>query len=108
MKDPNDSTSTTSDGDSLSSEFLELCFKVWKDDPSVLPAPGKPFKIRHLSEREGMELADALLENNSVTYLQLEDTKKYTKSSVEAMPEYARTSCKRFKQNWMTGDDESQ
>jgi hypothetical protein len=56
-----------------------------------LPELGKPFKIRHLSEKEDMELADALLENTSVTYLELE-TKKYTKIYGEAMAEYIRTS----------------
>jgi hypothetical protein len=41
-----------------------------------------------------MELADAVLENNSVTYLQLEED---TKSSAEAMAKYIRTS-KRLQQ----------
>jgi hypothetical protein len=38
-----------------------------------------------------MELADALLENTSVTYLALK-TENYTKSSAEAMAKYVRTS----------------
>jgi hypothetical protein len=38
-----------------------------------------------------MELADALLENNSVIYLEVE-TKRYTKSSAEALAKYVRTS----------------
>jgi hypothetical protein len=33
---------------------------------------GKHFNIRHMCEREGIELADALLGNTSVTYLKLE------------------------------------
>jgi hypothetical protein len=91
MSDPNDSTSTD-DGVPLSSTFLDFCAKVRNNDLSILPEHGKPFKICHLlSEKEGTELADALLENNSVTYLQLE-TKKYTKSSAEAMAKYVRTS----------------
>jgi hypothetical protein len=91
MSDPNDSTSTSGDGVSRTSPFLEFCAKVRKDDPSILPEPGKPFKIRHLSEEEDIELADALLENTIVTYLQL-DTGEYTKSSAEAMAKYVRTS----------------
>jgi hypothetical protein len=35
-----------------SSTFLDFCVKVRTDDTSVLPVPGKPFKIRHLSEKE--------------------------------------------------------
>jgi hypothetical protein len=77
----------------LSPSFLEFCAKVRKNDPSILPELGKPFKIRQLSEREYMELADAILENNSVTYLELE---KDTKRSAEAMAKYMRTS-KRLK-----------
>jgi hypothetical protein len=87
MSDPNESTSqvaSNGDGVPLSSTFLEFCAKVRNNDPSILPPPGEPFRIRDLSEREHMELADALLENTSVTYLQL-DTGKYTKSSAEAM-----------------------
>jgi Leucine-rich repeat (LRR) protein len=64
---------------------------VRKDDPSILPKIGKPFKIRQLSEKEGIELADALLENTNVTYLELE-TENYTKCSAEAMAKYVRTS----------------
>jgi hypothetical protein len=71
--------------------FSEFCAKVRKDDPSILPEPGKPFKIRRMSEREDMQLADALLENTNVTYLQLE-TDYYTKRSAEAMAKYLRTS----------------
>jgi hypothetical protein len=90
MSDPNDSAST-GDGVPLSSNFLEFCVKVRNNDPSILPEGDEPFNIRDLSEREGLELADALLENNNVTYLELK-TKKYTKSSAEAMAKYMRTS----------------
>jgi hypothetical protein len=90
MSDPNDSTSTD-DGIPLSLTFLEFCAKVRKDDPSILPEVGKPVKIRSIYEREGIELSDALLENKSVTYLELE-TEDYTKKSAEAMVKYLRTS----------------
>jgi hypothetical protein len=53
----------------LSPAFLDFCIKVRNNDPSILPECGKPLKIRRLSEIEGIELADALLENTSVTYL---------------------------------------
>jgi hypothetical protein len=71
MSDPNGSTSTGACAP-LSSTFLEFCAKVRKDDPSILPEPGKPSKIRPLCERAGIELSNALLENKSVTYLELE------------------------------------
>ena len=70
----------------LSSTFLDFCIKVRYNDPSILPECGKPFKIRHMGEREGIELADALLESTSVTYLELE-TGTYTKSVAKAMSE---------------------
>jgi hypothetical protein len=82
MSVSNDSTLAGTVDDStalLSSTFLDFCVKVRTDDTSVLPEPGKPFKIRHLSEKEDMELADALLENNSVVYLELETKKVYEK-----------------------------
>jgi hypothetical protein len=82
MSDPNDFTSTS--GVPLSSTFLEFCAKVRRNDPSVLPEPGEPLRIGPLRENEDMELADALLENTNVTYLEL-GTGKYTKSSAEAM-----------------------
>jgi Leucine-rich repeat (LRR) protein len=86
MSDPNDSTT-------LSSIFLEFCAKVRNSDPSILPAPGEPFTIRDLSEKEDMELADALLENTNITYLQMGTCLgKYTKSAAEAMAKYVRTS----------------
>jgi Ran GTPase-activating protein (RanGAP) involved in mRNA processing and transport len=84
--------STIDDGRAvLSSIFLEFCAKVRNNDPSVLPDCGRPFKIHPMCEREGMELADALLENTIVTYLELE-TGKYTKSFAEAMANFVRTS----------------
>jgi hypothetical protein len=71
MSVSNDSTlaGTVDDSTALlsSSTFLDFCVKVRTDDTSVLPVPGKPFKILHLSEKEDMELADALLENKIVT-----------------------------------------
>jgi Ran GTPase-activating protein (RanGAP) involved in mRNA processing and transport len=85
-------TGTIDDGRPLlSSTFLDFCIKVRCNDPSILPDCGKPFKIRHMCEWEGIELADALLENTSVTYLELEPS-KYTKSSAEAMAKFVRNS----------------
>jgi Leucine-rich repeat (LRR) protein len=49
-----------------------------------------------------MEVADALLENNSVTYIELR-TAKYTKSSAQAMAKYVRTS-KRLQRICWNGD----
>jgi hypothetical protein len=99
MSDPNDSTST-GDGVSLSPAFLECCVKLRSNDPAILPELDKPFRIRQLSEREIIELADALLENTSVTYLEL-TTANYTKSSAEALAKYVRTSksLERFRWN---------
>jgi hypothetical protein len=95
MSVSNDSTGirTIDDGRALlSSTFLEFCAKVRNNDPSIMPEVGKPFEIRYLRKREYTELADALLENTSVTYLQL-DMEKHTKSSAEAMAnKYVRTS----------------
>jgi hypothetical protein len=107
MSVSNDSTalSTIDDGRAvLSSTFLEFCVKVRNNDPSILPSIlpkiGMPFKIRSLSEREDVELADALLENSNVTYLELE-TAKYTKSSAEAMAKYVRTSKRLQRIHWL-------
>jgi Ran GTPase-activating protein (RanGAP) involved in mRNA processing and transport len=88
MSDPNDSTKK------LCSTFLDFCVKVRRNDPSVLPDPGDYFKIRQMSEKEHIELADALLENTSVTSLELLGTAKYPKNSAEAvaMTKYVRTS----------------
>jgi hypothetical protein len=67
------STGTIDDGRAvLSSTFLEFCVKVRNNDPSFLPEAGKPLWIHQLSEREHMELADALLENKRVKYLNLD------------------------------------
>jgi Ran GTPase-activating protein (RanGAP) involved in mRNA processing and transport len=99
MSNPNDSTArgTIDDGRALLSLiFLEFCTKVRNNDISILPDPGKPFSIRNFSEKEDIELADVLLENSSVTYLDLK-TNDYTKSSAEAMAEYVSTS-KRLQQ----------
>ena len=62
MSDPSDSTRS---GDSvpLSPEFVDFCAKVRNNDSSILPAPGNFVRICHLSEKEDIELADALLEN---------------------------------------------
>jgi hypothetical protein len=102
MSDQNESMSqfaSTGDGVSLSSTFLEFCAKVRNNDPSVLPKPGEPLRIGHLSESEHMELADALLENTSVTCLEL-DTENHTKSSAEAMAKYVRTSKRLRRIRW--------
>jgi Ran GTPase-activating protein (RanGAP) involved in mRNA processing and transport len=90
MSNPNDSTSTEDDIP-LSQTFLEFCAKVRSNDPSILPGPDMPFNIRPLSEREDIELADALLENTNVTYLK-SNMGKYTESSAEAMAKYVRAS----------------
>jgi Ran GTPase-activating protein (RanGAP) involved in mRNA processing and transport len=97
MSDPYDSTSTD-DGVPLSSTFLDVCVKVRNNDLSILPEPGKPFKIRRLSEKEDIELANALLENTSVTSLEFETA--ITKSSAEAMAKYVRTSKRLQRIRW--------
>jgi hypothetical protein len=90
LSDPNEFTSTGDDGTALlSSTFLDFCIKVRNNDPSILPDCGRAFVIRNLSEEEDMELADALLENKSVTYLELQ-AENYTESSAEAMAKYVR------------------
>ncbi len=117
MNDPNDSTSSdddvsidstnTDDDVAISLTFLEFCAKVRKDDPSILPEPGEYFEIRQSCEREGLELADALLENTSVTYLEL-GTGPYTKSSAEAMAKYVRTSKRLQRIFWCLSADEKE
>jgi hypothetical protein len=82
--------------------FLEFCAKVRNNDPSILPEPGQPLRIRRLSQKAGIELADALLENTNVTDLEL-GTEKCTKSSAEAMAKYMRTS-KRLQRIRCIGD----
>jgi hypothetical protein len=73
MSASNDSTINTIDNDkALSrSEFLEFCAKVRNDDPSALLELGEHFRSNELSEKENIELADTLLENTSVTYLEI-------------------------------------
>jgi Ran GTPase-activating protein (RanGAP) involved in mRNA processing and transport len=102
----NDSASTY-DGVPLLPKFLEFCEKVRNNDPSILPGLSVPFRIRDLSEKEHIELADALLENTNVTYLLL-DTDYYTKNSAEAMAKYLRTSRRLQRVIWCeasNGDD---
>jgi Leucine-rich repeat (LRR) protein len=92
----------------LPSTFIDFCAKVRSNDPSILPEPGEPFRICCLIEKEDMELADALLENSNVTYLELEATSLYTKSSAEAMAKYMRTSKRLQRIQWdgeSDGDD---
>jgi Ran GTPase-activating protein (RanGAP) involved in mRNA processing and transport len=92
MSVSNDSTGTIDNGRALlSSTFLDFCVKVRNNDPSILQELGKPFKIRCVCERERIELADALLENTSVTYLELARG-KCTKRFAEAIAKYVRTS----------------
>jgi hypothetical protein len=103
------SAGTVDDGRAtLSPSYLEFCAKVRSNDPSILPEPGEPFRIRDLSEKEAMELADALLENNNVTYLELMKLENQTKGSVEAMAKYVRTSKRLQRIRWKGdkgGDD---
>jgi Ran GTPase-activating protein (RanGAP) involved in mRNA processing and transport len=93
MSVSNDFTNTDDDVEDevFLSTFLEFSAKVRNSDPSILPEPGEPFRIDYLSEKENTELADALLENNNVAYLELE-AERYTKISGEAMVKYVRTS----------------
>jgi hypothetical protein len=97
MSDPNESMSTGNDGTRalLSSSFLEFCAKVRHSDPSILPKSGAPLVIRtDWSEKEHMELADALLENTNVTSLELDthNYHNYIEGSGEAMVKYVRSS----------------
>jgi hypothetical protein len=100
MSDQNHSTST-GDGAPLSSKFLEFCVKMRNSDPSILPEPDAPLRLRLLSKKEDMELADALLDNTA-SRLELK-TDYYTKSSAEAMTKFVRTS-KRLQRIRLTGD----
>jgi hypothetical protein len=101
MSVSNDFTTTIDNDEALfSSKFLEFCAKVRKDDPSILPEVGEHFRMNSLlSEKNVIKLADALLENTSVTHLQL-DTEMYTKSSAEAMAKYVRTSKRLQRIRW--------
>jgi Ran GTPase-activating protein (RanGAP) involved in mRNA processing and transport len=98
MSDPNDSWST-GDGVPLSPHFLDFCDKIRKDDRSVLPATGHPLRIRRLSEKEDIELADALLVNTNVTYLELE-TEKHTRDFAKAMAKHVRTNKRLQRISW--------
>jgi hypothetical protein len=53
-----------------------------------------------------MELADALLENNSVRYLELK-TERYNKSSAEAMAMFLRTSKRLQQVRWVRDSEKS-
>jgi hypothetical protein len=92
MSDPNDSARIANGVLLASASFLKFCANVRNSDLSILSDPGEPFRIRNLlSEKQDIELAGALLESKSVTYLELE-TAMYTKSSAEAMAKYMNTS----------------
>jgi Ran GTPase-activating protein (RanGAP) involved in mRNA processing and transport len=84
---------------SLSSAILNFCAKVRNNDPSILSDPDVPLLVRHLGEKEHIELADALLENTNVTYLELK-TDYYTESSAEAIAKYVRTSKRLQRIRW--------
>jgi Ran GTPase-activating protein (RanGAP) involved in mRNA processing and transport len=111
MRVSNDSAarSTIDDGRALlSSSFLEFCAKLRNNNSSILPEVGQPLRICHLTEKEDIELADALLENTNVTYIRLV-TEKYTKCSAEAMAKYVRTSKFLQRIRWieeLIGDDQ--
>jgi hypothetical protein len=93
MSVSNHNASTIDDGTaSRSSKFLDYCNTLRNNDPSILPEPGEPLWIRHLSEKEHIELADAFIEDTSVTYIELMPADSYTKSSADAMAKYLRTS----------------
>jgi hypothetical protein len=53
-----------------------------------------------MTEKEATDLADALLENISVTYLELTKTDTLTKSSAEAMAKYVRTNKRLQRIRW--------
>jgi hypothetical protein len=77
----------------FSSTHADFYGKVRNDDPSILPEAGKPFNFRRMDEGEGIELFDALLENKSVTYLEVQTAiQMYTKRTAEVMAKYLRTS----------------
>jgi hypothetical protein len=69
----------------LSPTFLDFCAKVRNSDPCILPEVGKTFKVCRICEKQDTELADALLENMSITYLRL-DTAKYKKKLQRQWP----------------------
>jgi hypothetical protein len=71
MSNPNYSTSTD-DGVPRLTKFQEFCAKVRNSHPSILPDLGEPLRIGHrrLTEKEDIELADALLQNTNITNLE--------------------------------------
>jgi Ran GTPase-activating protein (RanGAP) involved in mRNA processing and transport len=80
------------DSASTSPTFREYCDKLRANDPTVLPRDNFPFKIGPLlSEREHIELADALTQNTLIEriFMELDD---YTERSAKAMAEYFRAS----------------
>jgi hypothetical protein len=91
--------------------FLDFCAKVRNNDLSIMRECGYPLTIDRLRGKNDLELADALLENRSITNLELE-TATYTKSAAEAMTKYVRTS-KRLQricihqtiEHWMLTDE---
>jgi Ran GTPase-activating protein (RanGAP) involved in mRNA processing and transport len=103
MSHPNESTST-GEGAPLSLTFLEFCAKVRSNDPTILPSPGEPLRILNLSERESIELSEALLGNTSVTYIEL-DTAQFTKSTAEVMAKYVRSSKSLQHIRWPRNDE---
>jgi hypothetical protein len=81
--------------------FLEFCAQVRRDDPSFCQklASLSGLNTTFKRERKDIELADALLENTNVTYLELR-TAANTKCSTEAMAKYVRTSKRLQHINW--------
>jgi Ran GTPase-activating protein (RanGAP) involved in mRNA processing and transport len=76
----------------ISATFLGYCNQLRENDPTVLPRDNLPFKIGpRLSEREHIELADALTHNTRVQriFMELDD---YSERSAQAMAEYFRAS----------------
>lgn len=77
---------------SVSSTFLQCCVRLRADDPTVLPRKGAPFVInRKLSERESIELTNALLQNTNIQSISL-NVDHYTSKSAETMGKYLRGS----------------
>jgi hypothetical protein len=110
MSDPNHST-RTGDGVPLSSTILDFCAKVRNNYPSLLPGLGRPSRIGQpsnhslrISERDHMELADALLENTNITFIEMK-TEKYTKVYAEAIAKYVRTSKHLQRIRWLENGD---
>jgi Ran GTPase-activating protein (RanGAP) involved in mRNA processing and transport len=91
--------------------LLDFCDKVRNNDPSILPSVGTPFSVGLMREKNALKLADALLENTSVTYIKLQ-AETYTKRTAEAMAKYVRTSKRLQRIRWpgcsMTSDRDFQ